>query len=396
MYLRQVFLFLLFFSPLSADPVTFYLTWLRNPETTMTIQWITSRDQPSDELFFKQHGNLNWASAKGNTIPLPEKVPYDIHQLEITQLSPNTAYDFKFGAQGTVYKFRTMPADLAHPVRFLHGGDFFQPKGSYEVLRQMNRVAAALDPQFIMCGGDLVYADRERKGKQIERWLTWLIAWKEDMIAPDGRVIPMIPIIGNHEVLNGGYGQTPKEAPYFYTLFAFPGEQGYRVLDFGKYMTLIGLDSGHTHPIAGPQTQWLNETLSQRKDIPYKFAIYHVAAFPSVRKWDGKIQVQIRKSWVPLFEEYNLDVAYENHDHAYKRSKPIKRNAVDPSGVIYIGDGGWAVDGPRTPKESWYIAKAAASRNMNLTIVGQNSLHFIAYDEQGRVLDESIKPFKNN
>lgn len=384
------------------DPVTFYLTWQRSPETTMTIQWVTQASRPTNELFFKQHGSKDWYSVQGHITPMPDKQPYRIHKLELTKLQPDTSYEFKIGAEGTIYKFRTMPAVLTKPIRFVEGGDFFHPKGSIEILRKMNRLAASLDPQFILCGGDLVYAENVSgvsSIKPIDRWLEWLMAWKEDMIAPDGRVIPMIPVIGNHEVKNGGNGRPPSDAPYFYSLFAFPGWQGYNVIDFGNYMTFVGMDSGHTHPVPGPQTIWLNRTLKERSAIPYKFVIYHVAAFPSVRKWDGKISEQIRKHWVPLFEEYGVDAVYENHDHAYKRSKPIKRGAIDPSGVLYIGDGGWAIDAPRTPKDpedTWYLAKTASSRNMSITIVAQDSLHFFAYDENGKILDEYIKHFKNN
>jgi hypothetical protein len=99
----------------------------------------------------------------------------------------------------------------------------------------------------------------------------------------------------------------------------------------------------------------LNNTLKERSTIPYKFVIYHVAAFPSVRKWDGSTAKDIRKHWVPLFEEYGVSAVFENHDHAYKRSKLLKRGVVDPTGVLYFGDGGWAVDArtPKTPEEVW-------------------------------------------
>lgn len=104
------------------------------------------------------------------------------------------------------------------------------------------------------------------------------------MVTTDGRLIPLIPVIGNHDVKRR-FRRTPADALFFYTLFAMPGIQGYNVLDFGNYMSLFLLDSGHTHPIKGKQTEWLRESLKQRKNVPYKFPIYHVAAFPSVRKY---------------------------------------------------------------------------------------------------------------
>lgn len=53
-------------------------------------------------------------------------------------------------------------------------------------------------------------------------------------------------------------------------------------------------------------------------------AIYHVPAYPSARSFTGRTQSMIRKHWVPLFEKSTMNLAFENHDHAYKRTYPIK------------------------------------------------------------------------
>jgi hypothetical protein len=52
------------------------------------------------------------------------------------------------------------------------------------------------------------------------------------------------------------------------------GYQGNNVLDFGSYLSIILLDSQHTHPIEGAQTHWLFHTLEKRQHIPHKFALY--------------------------------------------------------------------------------------------------------------------------
>ena len=43
------------------------------------------------------------------------------------------------------------------------------------------------------------------------------------MVAPDGRMIPLVMVIGNHEV-RGGYDATPASAPFFYC-FGTDGER---------------------------------------------------------------------------------------------------------------------------------------------------------------------------
>ena len=108
------------------------------------------------------------------------------------------------------------------------------------------------------------------------------------MVTSDSLLIPLIPVIGNHEVVNGYKkdwykpnkpSDSAKQAPYFYSLFIAPDSSSYRVLDFGNYMSLILLDSGHT-TFVDEQEQWLADTLEARLEVPYKFAAYHVPAYP--------------------------------------------------------------------------------------------------------------------
>ena len=90
------------------------------------------------------------------------------------------------------------------------------------------------------------------------------------MVGRDGRLIPMVACIGNHEV-DGGYGKPRAKAPFFYALFdgLYP-ETGYATLDFGDYLSLVLLDTGHTTPIGGEQTDWLEKTLKARADHPQR------------------------------------------------------------------------------------------------------------------------------
>lgn len=46
-------------------------------------------------------------------------------------------------------------------------------------------------------------------------------------------------------------------------------------------------------------------------------------------------------SIAPLFEEYELTAAFENHDHTYKRTHRIRDGWWIPRGVLYLGDGAW-------------------------------------------------------
>ena len=374
------------------DPLTVYLTWQQSPETTMMVHWISNQSRTEDIVEYQKKGDTRWLAVQGVHMAMPDQYPFFIHHAELTHLQPDTEYQFRTGRDAVIDKFRTMPDKMNKPIRFIVGGDIYHD--GLDVLSKMNKQAAKLNPMFVLCGGDLAY-NEEGPGvlpMLMPRWMDWLIAWNKQMVTEDGRLIPLIPVIGNHEVRRR-YKLSQKNAIFYESLFAIKDHQEYNALDFGNYMTVIVLDSGHMHTVQGKQTQWLYQTLQKRKEIPYKFAIYHVAAFPSVRKFDERTKDLIRKYWVPLFEQFGVQNVFENHDHAYKRTYPIKSGRVDPKGIVYVGDGGWAVEFPRIPKDpktTWYLAKTKSSRNIVYVTLHDNIRHFLAFDDEGRIIDEFI------
>lgn len=378
------------------DPRVVYLTWLHSPETTMAIQWITEGDETHDDIAYQEISSDasgeqgGWKIEMGKHYPLPTKLgetQYLFHRLELTHLKPNTDYRFKIGIQGKEYKFRTMPATLDAPIRFVVGGDMYQ--GNIQNVLETNRMAAKFNPDFALAGGDLAYAGSKINSKlqDAARWIIWLEAWKQSMVTPDGRMIPLLAALGNHDV-QGEFNQTPAAAPIFYLLFRGEGQAGYEVIDFGTYLSLFILDTAHTTPILA-QALWLARTLSQRACVTHKIAMYHVPAYPSRRDFHNTYSAAIRKYWVPFFEKFHLDVAFENHDHDYKRTYPLLRGRLHDSGVIYMGDGAWGVAKPRMPRNQlYYLAKSASVRHFIGVTLQKDSRRMQAISSKGELIDE--------
>ena len=364
------------------DPPAVYLTWQRDPTTTMTVQW-HSHGGRDDVVQYQQLDEGVWHTSRGTHHPMPHS-NRTVHMVELTGLKPATDYRFRFGEHSVQFTFRTMPADMSKPIRFVVGGDTM---GGFDLFdewyEETCRRVAKQDPMFTVIGGDIAYANGD--ARFVKRWYRWLAGWKKYMVTSDGRLIPLVVAIGNHEV-RGQYGQTPEEAPFFYSLFALPDKRSYSVLDFGRYLSLVLLDSGHTHAVDGEQTDWLRRTLADRQNVAHLFAVYHVPAYPSVRGFDNSVSAKIREHWVPLFEQFGVDGAFEHHDHAYKRTHRIRAGKVDPNGVLYLGDGAWGVM-TRRPRDRWYLAKTARKRHFSLVTVGQ-SRSFLAIDSEGQIVDQ--------
>lgn len=371
------------------DPPALYLLWQRDPTTTMTIHWHTVGSART-ELRYRPAGGTNWIAAVGTAQPFVGTDRW-VHTVELTNLTPATDHEFCFDPDGPVFKFRTMPKDLSQPVRFVTGGDVYHQKSWME---QMTLHASRLDPAFVVFGGDLAYAHGGTNEEQITRWFDYFAIWKKCAVAPDGRLIPMLVTIGNHEV-KGSYRKSLENARSYYTVFAAPGPQGYQCLDFGKYLSLLLLNSDHTHTIAGAQTEWLAEQLSKRRKVPHVFPVYHTPGYPGFREEMGTQAKEVRSHWSPLFDKYGVKLAFENHDHCFKRTYPIRAGKIDPKGTIYLGDGAWGV-GLRKPDpiKPWYIERSDAIRHFYLVTLYPEARHVVAINEGGQIFDEVYQRVK--
>lgn len=382
-----IFFFICCFSSLTAADVL-YLTWQNDPTTTMTIQWLSDLKSEASELEIKKQAEETWKKIPGTHKALPYNAPHLIHTVEAVGLEPDCLYTFRLPNETQEHLFRTMPKDLAKPVQFAVGGDAYHDNG--HPCREMIKKVASTSPRFVLLGGDIAYSvkDKRQGDDKFERWVDFLHDWTKYMKAPDGCIIPIIPAIGNHEVM-GYYEQTPEKAKFFYTLFACPGPQGYKQLLFGKYMSICILDSNHTHPIGGDQTTWLAEAMRKSYSLTHRFAIYHVPAYPCVRYFRMKESCSIRRHWVPLFERYSLHAAFENHEHAYKRTHPLIDGSEHPDGVVYIGDGSWGVK-PRIPKKAertTYLAKTKACRQFVQVVITNENRSYKVITDDGEVVD---------
>jgi hypothetical protein len=369
------------------QPGTLFLTWQRDPTTTMTVQWVGTRGETADTtVSYAAAASGTWKKQPTTDKPYP-MTDFKVFRAELTGLTPGTDYQFRIGKQSPTYRFRTMPAKATNAIQFISGGDC----GVNAHAVANNVQAARQDPMFALVGGDLGYDN----GRSVEISLAFLRNYSKTMIGRDGRLIPMITCIGNHEV-DGGYDKPREKAPFFYALFdgLYP-ETGFASLDFGDYLSLVLLDTGHTSPIGGQQADWLEKTLKARQDHPNVLVVNHVPAYPSFRNYEGVKDKEgtgegNRKHWVPLFEKYRVPVVLEHHDHTFKRTKPLIGGHADDNGVLYLGDGSWGrLRTPKTPDKLPYLA--ASSRDFHLSLhrlQGEERFH-LALDEFGRVMDVS-------
>jgi hypothetical protein len=384
-------------------PAAVFVTWNGDPTTSVTIDWhlVAGSDIPVVEL--RGPGITTWKTYQATSFAFPFS-SRTVRRAQIDGLRPGTTYELKL-AGAPIYKYRTMPATLVRPLRFATGGDTQAEEARFG---PMNRVAAARDVDFVLFGGDLAYSNGDPR--LVEREQAWYETITRTLVTREGRLIPVIAAIGNHEVFSDrdttaataemirATGVKLGDSPYYRALHAHARGRQYSVVDVGNYLSLVLLNSAHTAPVSGEQTEWLRTVLAERARVPNVFPVYHVPGYPSVRSFDGSTSKQIREHWAPLFERFGVQVAFENHDHAYKRTYPIKAGRRDSAGVVYIGDGSWGA-GPREigrdhTEPAWYLEKSQSVNHGIIVTLDGRQARFEVVDTAGVRVDAYVTPLK--
>lgn len=366
-----------------AEPPHLRVTWLENPSHEMAVSWTTGSANASNVVYYDTEphdGALEeYASqSEANLSGTYEDVDPYYHHAFLTNLEASTTYYFVVVSDDKIsqeYHVVTAPED-DREFKLLYGGDSRSERGTR---RKINREISQMledDPSILALvhGGDFVY-----DGDDWNLWNDWLEDYQLTTTA-DGRVLPIIPTRGNHE----GDGM------YWNEIFAIPGgdyDDFYRT-QIGDRLALITLDTNST--MAGHQKDWLAEQLQDAQDSRWVVTSYHRPAFPAVKSAGAA-----RKLWVPLFEQYDVDLSCESDGHVYKRTVPIRAEREDATGVVYVGEGGLGV-GQRTPKDRWYLRAPGMARSLHhvqMLSFTPEELTYEAFDINGQVIDTwSRKP----
>ncbi len=386
--MKKVFIFLLTISHLFAEesPFAIYLTWHSDPTSTMCVNVIEEGPTRPISIEYQKKKSKRWKKASPSSLFSEE--PFSIYSFNLTHLKPDTSYRFRVNGYSVQHLFSTMPSKLKKPLSFITGGDINLTTTSGPLFEETSRQAASRNPAFAVIGGDLACSGSNPKHtpEDDKRWFTWFSIWYKTMITDTGRIIPLLVSIGNHDV-SGGHRQTPQKARLFYKFFRTENEMGYCVARFGSYLSLYLLDSDHTAPIKGLQSLWLAEQMFFDKKIPHRIAIYHISAYPPVRSNNYESSPSIRRYWVPIFDAFRLHLAFEHHDHAYKRTSPMSSDAIDPFGVVYVGNGPWGKY-PRDPKKNRALFEACAqTRGFCEVTIRPKSRDIQAFNFDGTLID---------
>ena len=244
-----------------------------------------------------------------------------VHEVCLRNLERGQSYLYRVISDSLIsdwHSFKTMKADT-EKFRFILYSD---SQNNFIVHSKIASEIVKYQPDFIVSAGDLAHGGRRSD-------------WATEFFLPMQEVLKNTPIyvsVGNHS-----YG-----SPHFSEYFSFPehnhetyysiqiGNAYFIFLDNAKidfpdkdYYTDIGVGS--------PQYNWLEKELgsASAQNANWLFVVAHVPCYSEFSTVAFNENV---KSFVPLYDRYNVDAVFSGHIHAYERGYS--------DGVYYIITGG--------------------------------------------------------
>lgn len=343
-------------------PWAIHLSWQHDPATTITIMWRTSPEITESVVEYgltPEYGQIAYGSRFSYTA-LRQEIVW--HVVELTGLSPNTAYHYRCGAPGywsEDYTFTTapLPNDPRATFSFAVFGD---SRGNYTTCGQILQAVKQRGVRFVIFTGDFT------NGAGQSEYDMWFKA-AGDTLA----FLPFMPVHGNHEMMKNTY----------FDEFALPGNEMWFSYDYGP-IHFVHLLS-HTEDYALQQRGWLLKDLKSTT-LPWKIVVAHHPAY-SAGKEHGCTNF-VLDHWVDLFDRFHVDLYFCGHDHDYERTWPIQGGRIDGEGTVYVVTGGAGAPLVEVGRE-WWTAVSESVYHYCIVDVQASQLRITVYRLNGSVLD---------
>jgi Calcineurin-like phosphoesterase/Iron/zinc purple acid phosphatase-like protein C len=153
-------------------------------------------------------------------------------------------------------------------------------------------------------------------------------------------------------------------------------------------LRLIVVDTNCPSELCPAQLRWLRAELASARRSSARFVVVALHMPPFVEMWehDGVSgEPFVRRDWVPLFEEFRVDLVVGGHSHTYMRGE---RN-----GVRYVITGGAGGNLDYDTRVDWNMYSVRNSQHHfgRLTVVDARALRWRAYSaDASSILDEFV------
>ena len=256
---------------------------------------------------------------------------YSYNHVTVTGLQANTTYYYTVEKSGTQTEVQTYTTGDFESAQILYVGDpqigasKGQPQNGEELVADSGAantaarndgfawdrtldIATAQNPglDFVISAGDQVNKTGKAKEEEYAGYL-----------APDALAsLPVATTIGNHDSLNPdymyhfynpnqtGYGETEAGGDYYYSY----GSGLFIVLNTNNYNV-------------AEHEQAIQEAVASDPDATFRIVTIHQDIYGSGLDHSDTDGMILRTQLTPIFDEYDIDVVLQGHDHTYSRTK---------------------------------------------------------------------------
>ncbi|MCH3950713.1 MAG: metallophosphoesterase family protein [Acidaminococcus sp.] len=369
----------------------------KDPSTSRTIMWQSEYEENGSLVEFRKKGASEGSSVDAeNTTFTDDKVTRYLHVAQLTGLEPGTDYEYRVGygdKRSNWYPLRTLNSSTFTALIFPDS-----QSADYTGWDHLAKKAYKDHPEasFFVNMGDLV-----DNGEQHSQWDAWFNA-----VSPMIEEIPVAPIMGNHETYNMDWKVRRPEA--FLHLFELPsGDAEHYKNEFYSF------DVGDVHFVV------LNTQQNELNDWEPNLTEDQIAWFrkdmeASQKKWKvvlmhkDPLQYSFAKrpqprpegfsdegrTWMPLFDEYHVDLVLSAHLHTYRDRGHLRNFARSSEGPYYILTG---IAGDVQYKGLWkthaldeYEAPQPEDRNYLVLEATPDKLTINGYTKTGELMHTSV------
>jgi hypothetical protein len=375
-----------------------YLSWKRNPKTTMTITWESLEKTPRIVAWGeKQSALIN------STRVVPDRRRDDMYfhfTTTIEDLEPGTEYFYSVSdLMDAPARFRTAPKNADASFSFLVYGDSCESDREkdnqhYDIVAEMNRVEAPYPKGFVISSGDLspMYAD-------VYGWDLHF-----DAIRDLADHLPYLTPFGNHDWNRRDPHSANLEAVWIHefperadrdntvsgfdhTSFAF----GYGA----AYFIFIGYDKIGSKK-GSAFNKWLRSQLALALDgYAFTFVDLHVPPFD--RRDNGYMDdMSTLRHQAKLFHEYHVTAVFSGHNHLFAHHEIERVTEADghPVSVTYLISGGGGQVLRSAHEGSWHNRYGLGYSGETRFV--KSTYHFLRVDIDGAKRVLAVTAFDRN
>jgi hypothetical protein len=356
-----------------------------------TISWKTAKfGEPGNlEIRPKQSENIIKVNAEAVELPTYNGGKhFGIYTAHVTNLTAGTDYEYRISVgkrQSAWMEFKTEPESTSFKALIFGDSQSLDYKDWAKTAQTAWENNA--DAAFFVNMGDLV-----DNGQDEWQWNAWF-----DGGAKLFSAIPVVPVMGNHETYSLDWKMAKPD--YYLSLFALPAN-GLAGLERFAY----SYDYGDVHFIVlntqlnelqewypdllEQQQRWLAKDLSKTQKR-WKVVLMHRGIW--THPFNGPLD-DIGQTFVPVFDQYHVDLVFTGHVHSYARTKALKNGNPDPGGTIYIstgrsGDRVWDKS-PQKPMDELYY-NPLDMPNYLVFEASHDALKVTAFKQNGELIDQT-------